>query len=43
MHGIPPTTESLSRSFLDEIIVWIRADEKEGEKKRQALRTHTGP
>jgi hypothetical protein len=30
---MPPTTEPLSRNFLDEIFFWIPADEKE----RQAL------
>jgi hypothetical protein len=35
----PPTTEPLSRNFLDETFVWILTDEK----KWQALRTHTRP
>ena len=36
---MPPTTEHLSRSFLDETFVWFLTDEKE----RQALRSHTRP
>jgi hypothetical protein len=36
---MPPTTEPLSRNFLDETIVWILADEK----KRQAVRAHNSP
>jgi hypothetical protein len=40
---MPPTTDPLSRNFLDETFVWILADNKEREKERQALWTHTGP
>jgi hypothetical protein len=29
MQRMPPTTDLLSREFLDETIVWIRAEEKE--------------
>jgi hypothetical protein len=36
MHGMPPATEPLSRNFLDETIVRVRADEKERETERQA-------
>jgi phenylalanyl-tRNA synthetase alpha subunit len=36
---MPPTTEPLSRNFLDEIFFWLLDDEKE----RQAMRTHTSP
>ena len=38
---MPPTTEPISRNSLDETIVWIRADEKEREKERPTLPTHT--
>jgi hypothetical protein len=34
---MPPTTEPISRNFLDETFVWILTDEKD----RQALRSHT--
>jgi hypothetical protein len=36
MQRMPPTTEPLSRIFLDETFFWTRADEKE----RQAVRAH---
>ena len=36
---MPPTTEPLSRNFLDETFFWILADKK----VRQALRAHNSP
>ena len=39
MHRMPPTTEPLSRNFLDETVFWIIAAEQE----REAMRTHTSP
>jgi hypothetical protein len=39
MRRMPPTTEPISRNFLDEMFVWILTDEKE----RLALRSHTRP
>jgi hypothetical protein len=36
---MPPTSEPISRIFLDDTFVWILSDEKE----RQALRSHTRP
>jgi hypothetical protein len=39
MHRIPPTTEPLSRNFLDETVFRIIAAEQE----REAMRTHTSP
>ena len=36
---MPPTTEPLSRNFLEETFFWIPADEKE----RQAVRAHISP
>ena len=35
MHRMPPTTEPLSRNFLDETVFWIIAAEQE----REAMRT----
>jgi hypothetical protein len=42
MYRLPPTTEPFCRIFFDETIVWIRADEREREKERHALRPHAG-
>jgi hypothetical protein len=39
MRRMPPTTEPLSRNFLDETVFWIIAAEQE----REAMRTHTSP
>jgi hypothetical protein len=39
MHRMPPTTEPLSRNFLDDTVFWIIAAEQEPE----AMRTHTSP
>jgi hypothetical protein len=36
---MPPTTEPLSRDFLDETFFWIPADEHE----RRAVRAHNSP
>jgi hypothetical protein len=36
---MPPTTEPLSRNFLDETVFWIIAAEQE----REAMRTRTSP
>jgi hypothetical protein len=38
MHGIPPTTESLSPNSVNETFVWIL-----NEKEPQALWTSSGP
>jgi hypothetical protein len=43
MHRMPPPTESLSRNFCDETIVWIRADENERDTERRAQWTHNDP
>jgi hypothetical protein len=39
MHRMPPTTEHLSRNFLDDTVFWIIAAKQE----REAKRTHTSP
>jgi hypothetical protein len=39
MQRMPPTTEPVSRNFLDEIFFWTLADEEE----RQAVRAHNSP
>jgi hypothetical protein len=39
MHRMPPTTEPLSRNFLDEMAFWMI----DAEQEREAMRTHTSP
>jgi hypothetical protein len=39
MHRTPPTTEPLSRNFLDETVFWIIA----AAQTREAMRTNTSP
>jgi hypothetical protein len=39
MQRMPPTTEPLSRNFLDETFFWSPADQKE----RQAVQAHRSP
>jgi hypothetical protein len=41
MQRMPPTTDPLSRNYLEETFVWIIADKKEREKERHAPRTQT--
>ena len=39
MHRMPPTTEPLSRNFLDETVFWIIT----AVQGREAMRTRTSP